>query len=278
MFRPIFDTLGMLMQLMTTAILEWFAHDFMLCFVKNNMLPILLPAGIFLRAFGLKGGGNALIGIALAFYFVYPFMLVQAGQIITHHMQNEIVPQSQAPEHAWGSGCVDRPICCMVGFSGKPDNLDEPYIANGPDSATSLDGRISVNKLVTGPIRVSLDGGNGGVTTGATCIYNTMVGRAYTGLMDSIGNLDLWSVTKGAGFASATWAIMKILNISFLSFALAMPAVAFTQIAVYETVYFLFIVSIVLPIFNIFITVTLAKEITKALGTEIDLSSLEKLI
>jgi len=277
-FRPIYDTLGLLMQLMTTAILEWFAHDFMLCFVRNNMLMLLLPAGIFMRAFGLKGGGNALIGIALAFYFAYPFMLVQAGQIVTRHVQNEIAPPSQAQPypHAWNL-CTDRPICC-IGLSGKPDNETEAYIENGRDSATSLNGRISVKKLVTGPIRISLTGNDAGITTGATCIYKTMLGKAYTGITGSISDLDFWSITKGVGAGVATFFIIKLLNISLLSVALAFPMVAFAQLATYETIYFLFIVSIVLPIFNIFITLTLAKEITKVLGTEIDLSALEKLI
>ena len=42
--------------------------------------------------------------------------------------------------------------------------------------------------------------------------------------------------------------------------------------------YFVFVVTIIAPIFMIFVTLTLAKEIAKVLGTEIDLSSLEKLI
>jgi hypothetical protein len=273
MFRPVFDTLGLMMQLLTTAILEWFAHDFMLCFVKDSMLSLLLPAGLFLRALGLKGGGNALIGIALAFYFAYPFMLVQAGQIITKHVQNEIVPPGMAPGHAWGSSCIDRPICCIG--SATPSSLtDRPYIENGDPS--TVDGRLLVKPLAEGPIRVSLSGTP--VKTGATCIYNTILGRGYSGFSSSISSIGTWSLTKTVGVGTATFFIMKLLNLSFLSVFMTMPIVAFTQLAVYETVYFLFIVSIVLPIFNIFITLTLAKEITKVLGTEIDLSSLEKLI
>ncbi len=277
MFRPVFDTLGLMMQLLTTAILEWFAHDFMLCFVKDSMLSLLLPAGLFLRAFGLKGGGNALIGIALAFYFAYPFMLVQAGQIVTRHVQNEIVPIGMAPDHAWGSSCIDRPICCIG--NANPPNLNDnrAYIENGDPS--NVAGRLLVESLVKGPITVSLDGNAmPSVGTGATCIYNTILGRGYTGFTDAISGTDTWTVTKSIGAGAVTLAIMKLLNLSSFAVLFALPSVAFTQLAVYETVYFLFIVSIVLPIFNIFITLTLAKEITKALGTEIDLSSLEKLI
>jgi hypothetical protein len=38
------------------------------------------------------------------------------------------------------------------------------------------------------------------------------------------------------------------------------------------------IVSVLMPLFNIFITLTVVKEIASALGTDIDLSALEKII
>lgn len=153
----------------------------------------------------------------------------------------------------------------------------EVYLENGDPSTSN--GRVSAEKVVGGPIQITLDGTPAtGIGIGGTCIYNTFLGRAYTGLESSISGLETWSITKALGAGVATYFIMKLLNLSFVSFALAMPSVAFTQIAVYESVYFLFIVSMVMPIFNIFITLTMAKEITKVLGTEIDLSALEKLI
>jgi len=48
--------------------------------------------------------------------------------------------------------------------------------------------------------------------------------------------------------------------------------------SIYEVIFFVFVVSLLLPILVLFVCITAAKEITKALGTEIDLSSLEKLI
>ena len=87
--------------------------------------------------------------------------------------------------------------------------------------------------------------------------------------MQTIGTL------LGAG-ALAT--VLDFFNVSFLFVTIIPFAMAFAVSTVYEALFFVFIVSLVLPIFAIFITLTMAKEIAGALGTQIDLSSLEKII
>jgi hypothetical protein len=91
MFKPIIDILNLTMQLITTAIGIWGGQAMLLCFTKSSMLAILLPLGFFLRALGVKGGGNTLIGIALAMYFAYPFLITMIGDIITSHIEKEMV-------------------------------------------------------------------------------------------------------------------------------------------------------------------------------------------
>ena len=122
-------------------------------------------------------------------------------------------------------------------------------------------------------------GSNAGVGTGSFCAFNTVLPN----LWEAIGGMDPYNLvslgTLGAvGISGATYTILKLFNINFVSIALLPPFTTFVLAAVYEAVYFLFIVSVLLPIFTIFITITIAKEIAKVLGTEIDLSSLEKLI
>lgn len=279
MFRPIYDTLGLLIQLITTTSVAWFAHEFMLCFVKNSMLTTLLPIGIFLRVLGLKGGGNALIGIALALYFIYPFMLIQIGNVVTNHVQGQI-GQFQGTT-IWGPlpQCANKPICCIGPDSAVyPDIGSSQYIPNGLNADTDNTYRVNVTSVLRGPAPVIFQGGTPSVSAGATCAYNTVIGSGVNTVIEAVKRANLPSVVLLLGGGSFTFLLSKTLNLQFMAVALAIPMVTFAYIAAYHTVYFVFVVSILLPIFTIFITITFAREIARALGTEIDLSALEKLI
>ena len=281
MFRPIFDLLGMLIQLLSVAILEWFGHEFLLCFVKNQMLTILLPAGFFLRAFGLKAAGNALIGVVLALYFVYPFMLIMVGQIATVHFQNEL--NSLPPAHLNFPaiyGCsADRPICC-VGDDPYPASFSEPYLLNGNDPSV-LENRISVEKVNQGPVYLTFNSG-GQAGMGSSCIFTTSFGRVVRPVVDFLLQLPALSFFLGAGLAglgaNMIFMILKFTNISWMFGVFALPMSALVLSFTYEMVYFVLVISVVMAVFIIFITLTFAKEVAKVLGTEIDLSALEKLI
>jgi len=107
------------------------------------------------------------------------------------------------------------------------------------------------------------------------CIYNTVLANAYRATFGLIKGSGAWAV---AGGAVAIGALFKYLNISWLSAGVMVPLAMFTFYALMEMVYFVFILTMLVPIFIIFVTLTIAKEIAKVLGTEIDLSSLEKLI
>ncbi|MCX8195057.1 MAG: hypothetical protein N3G22_03055 [Candidatus Micrarchaeota archaeon] len=286
-FRPVFDLIGILVQSLTVGILEWFAHEYMLCFVKSKMLSILLPAGVFLRVFGLKGGGNALIGIALSLYFVYPLMIVQLGEIITDYFQQEIDSVSTPLPHLWDCG-VTRPICCALagvpaifgGGHGVPDPSDPTdtlFLRNGKNWETDINDRVSVKKVLDGPIYLRFGGSNRGPSGGAgpACIFTTSSARAFKPLIDTINSLNLWAIALGGVGLSL---LVKFANISPLVVILLPVLVSYLFIFTYTTTYFVFIISTVMAIFIIFVTLTFAKEIARVLGTEIDLSALEKLI
>ena len=266
MFRPIYDALGMLMQLLITSIVQWYAQDYILCASKGVMLTLLVPAGLFLRAYGLKAAGNALVGIALALYFIYPFMIMQIGQAVTVHMANEL--QLQSPSLA------NTPIICIPSaeYTGAAD--DVPILNGDPTKPQSGTTPISAKAIINGPVSLDFSGQNFPVGLNF-CMFNTMLPQIWSTISSSwSGGLGLGSLAFGIG----TYALLKWLNISFLSVALLVPLTMFVQMAAYETVYFLFIISVILPIFVVFITITMAREIAKVLGTEIDLSALEKLI
>ncbi len=75
-FKPLMDGTGILINLVMTAIGEWWAHNLLLCFIQQRMLTMFLPLGILARCFTpTRAAGGALIAIALGLYFVYPLML-----------------------------------------------------------------------------------------------------------------------------------------------------------------------------------------------------------
>jgi hypothetical protein len=272
MFRPIFDALGMVTQLMTVAIAEWTAHEFLLCFIKTTMVTLLIPAGIFLRIVGIRNGANALIGIALALYFVYPWLMIMIGEALNDYFTREIQvakfePDPNAPAPETEMGCLDTPICCIPPGAASPTDPNEYYIMNG------LTEKVSQTKVLEGEEILPYNLGNAKVY----CVYSTGLGRAYHTLLwalDTLGMTSLLAIPAAGAIAT----IAEYFNVSFMFIMLITPFMIFTLQAVYEMVFFLFIVSLILPIFSIFVTITIAKEFAKLLGTEIDLSAIEKII
>lgn len=284
-FRPIFDGLGIMVQLISVAMLEWFAHEFLLCLIKVNMLTLLLPAGFFLRAFGLKNGGNALIGIALALYFVYPYLMMELGGMVTEHMKNEITSE---PSILAACNSNPKPICCIAPYgmpkTPMPANWDEPFIPNGdkwndPNWAVAQQDRISQKPVLEGDVDISFTSVYpSGAGPKYFCMFNTRLARSYGLFADLVIGSGAYSLAVGPGVQVligrlATWG-----NVNWVLLFLMPLITAFISTGMYETIFVLFVVSIVMPIFMIFITLTLAREIAKVLGTEIDLSALEKII
>ena len=292
-FRPLFDGLGIMVQLISVALLEWFAHEFMLCLIKVNMLTLLLPAGFFLRAFGLKNGGNALIGVALALYFVYPYLMVQLGEMITQHVVNDIDTSTTSTgswigKHIFAACNNDKPICCIAPYGLSvlplPDSLNEPFIPNGekwndPNWAIAQQDRVSQKSILTGDIDISFTGVYpSGAGPKYFCMYNTRLARSYGIFANFMVSSGVYSLFAPVGLQVIVGRWLTAMNVNWLLLFLIPAVTAFITTSMYETIFVLFVVSIVMPIFMIFITLTLAKEIAKVLGTEIDLSALEKII
>ena len=276
MFKPILDILGVTMQLITTAVALWAAQEFLLCFIKTHMLVILLPAGFFLRGFGLKAGGNALIGIALAMFIIYPHMIIMLSETVSSQIEDDItasyaVNPTNPVKHVLENTCVNKPICCL--FDASPSSPSEPWIPNGNSGD-----KLSVYEVSNGLFNMRYsDVSNAGGPN--FCMYNTVLANVYRAtFMEEILSLDnIWTFAGGAA-ALGTVGLLKFMNISWLSTGLMVPFMLFSIYAVMEMIYFVFIVTIIVPIFRLFVTLTLAKEVAKVLGTEIDLSALEKLI
>jgi len=277
MFRPIFDGLGTLTQLLAAAVAEWIAHEFVFCFIKTSLLSTLLPIGFFLRAFGLRAGGNALIGISLSLYFVYPFMMIQVGEMLNNYFSrtNEALDPLTFPPFCAGN----KPICCMsMEGTVAPAPGSQQYIKNGLGWETDVNQRLNQSMVLKGDFALTISTSMIPIASkGTFCMYNTGVARAYGSLMSFLPGI--WAPVAGvAGAIVSNLIFLKWTTLSWIIIVIYPLFGAFLLHSAYDVVFFVFIVSLVMPILMIFITITLAKEIAKALGTEIDLSALEKLI
>ncbi|MCX8198182.1 MAG: hypothetical protein N3F07_03255 [Candidatus Micrarchaeota archaeon] len=273
MFRPIFDGLGMMVQLLAGAVAAWTANEFLLCFIKTDMLILLMPLGFFLRAFGIKAGGNALLGMALSLFFIYPFMIIAVGQMVSDYYVNEMLAASTP--HIWPACLSGKPICCAP-TDAVPSSWDEPFLPNGNNWRSDLSHRISQERVILGNVILSLHGVFQG---GSICVFNTGLARTYGTFLSVVQS---WGLPTFAGLAGGVaglnFLFAKYVGLSWITVVLLPVMAVFMFSSMYEIVFFVFVVSILLPILILFVCLTAAKEITKALGTEIDLSALEKLI
>ena len=228
-FRPIFDWLGIVISLLSVSVGEWFVHEFLLCFIKTRMLNFMLPAGLFLRGFGLDRAGNVVIAIAIGFFFVYPFMINVTTYAIEAYFDTNGNPADNFESHAGGQvKMVDRATC-----------------------------RWLVDNYVPAPCYLPLIG-----ETAARELYNRFA-------RDTSENTTA-AITLLAAVQFFTGSLPASLLIEFAIFGV---------VALFKaSVFYVVIVSVILPMFNLFVTFTLIKEIAAALGTDIDLSALEKLI
>jgi hypothetical protein len=273
MFRPIFDGLGLLVQMLAGALSAWTGNEFLLCFIKTDMLTLILPVGFFLRAFGLRGGGNALFGMAIALFFIYPFMMIAIGQMVSDYYVNTQVAAD--PSHLWPACLAGKPICCAPS-NAVPTGMNVPFLPNGPNWRNTISERISQQDVINGNVILSIDGT---VTSGSFCVFNTGLARTYgefLPVIQALGPLTL--PAAGLTVAGANALFLKHMNLSWIMISMLPVMLIFLFSSIYEVIFFVFVVSLLLPILVLFVCLTAAKEITKALGTEIDLSSLEKLI
>lgn len=105
------------------------------------------------------------------------------------------------------------------------------------------------------------------------CYFPSIVGDAVKATIQRVT-----MSTDAAGGALVTYGIIQFITGSHPA-SLIIEASIFLVIAIFKSsVFFIVVVSIILPMFNLFITFTVIKELAATLGTEIDLGALEKLI
>ena len=207
--KPLVDLFGVAANLLALSLGTWLANINLLCFIKRVAMPIFLPLGLFMRAVPqLRGGGNALIAFAFAFFIIYPLMLS-----INFDIYN----------FKYGAYTHE---------SFTVDHDDDPSTPG-------------ITRYYSSPLRNMLN--------------NFMLDSGLIGMGIMLAGV----VLLGGGALGTLWFFF----ITFGSIAM-----------IYDLVFTVFILSIFLPLLNIFVTLTFAREIAKFLGTEINITAFTKLI
>ncbi|MBU0586823.1 hypothetical protein KJ780_04880 [Candidatus Micrarchaeota archaeon] len=80
--KPLIDLVSFNLQYLILAYGEWTIFIFIFGFIKKWFIPFFLPLGLLMRTFThTRGGGNALIGLAIALSTIYPLMFHISGII-----------------------------------------------------------------------------------------------------------------------------------------------------------------------------------------------------
>ena len=226
-FKPIFDSLGIMLSSLSVSVGSWFLQYWLLIFIKTRMLQLFLPLGLFLRCLNLRRAGNVLIAIAIGFFFIYPFLVNVTAFSLEGYLRSE--------------------------FGGTRALYTNP---SDPDSYfNTYDECISHAESA--------------MTNSAHCFFKLSFFGSLTYLRDFIEEASYGTLI---GFG-----VLNILTGSITSTIIISFAIIFTLSLIKTTVFYVLIASILVPLFNVFITLTAIKELVKLLGTDIDLSAFEKL-
>jgi hypothetical protein len=234
-FRPIFDSLGMMLSSLAVAVGAWYVQLWFLMFVQTRLMIVLVPLGLFLRSFGVERVGNVLIAIAIGFFFVFPFVLNVSAIALENYLYAQFAGQRSVSDWVGNEGKI-------VQLSGSDEVFDN-YKACADFS--SKQGQ------------------------GAVCFFKLSTFGALTFLKEFIQNAG-WGTLLAFG-------LLQFVTGSLPSSLITIFLATYMLTLISTTVFYVLIVSILVPLFNIFITLTMIKEFTKLLGTEIDLSMFEKI-
>lgn len=224
-FRPIFDSLGLMLSSLSVAVGAWYVQLWFLVFVQTRLMAIVMPIGLFLRCFGLDRPGNVLIAIAIGFYFVFPFVLNVNAIALENYLRAEF------GEEIYQSS----------------DSESQFYDTWGACFSHSSNSAVA----------------------GTECFYRLSTSGALSFLGEYIANAGWENLLIFGLMQLLTGSLVASLGTAFLGMFL------FSLMS--ATAYYVIVVSILMPLFNIFLTLTVIKEITRYLGTEIDLSAFEKI-
>jgi hypothetical protein len=80
---PVTTLMSILGNYSSLVIGEFMTKLGLLCFIRSSLFAVFLPIGFFLRGFGItKGSGNAILALAIAFFFFYPVTLTMNFAIL----------------------------------------------------------------------------------------------------------------------------------------------------------------------------------------------------
>lgn len=238
--------LDMLLKTYSLAYGEWVVKAPFIQFFSTTLIEVILPIGLIMRNFsGLRRAGGAIVAMSLALYFIYPAMLYLNSLMISEWYNvsfENIVRYGRSPETRYGIFQI-FPYYFGIGFATFESALREFFNLNVLSPFASM----SILKLSTAYVKAIL-----GLMT--LSIGTVMLKTTKFYMLGVI----LFPILTASLTISTFYMIFKILLIRIVSMML--------------------IVSIILPLINISVTLTAAKDISRFLGSEISFASLVSLI
>ena len=246
---------GKLIQAYALGMAEWVVKASFIQFISTLLIELFLPFGLIMRNFSVtRKAGGAIIALSLSLYFIYPAMLYMNALIVNdwfHASFKQMVNYGNAIINASGF----KILKILSQFFTKKSialNILPPYssvfLLNLVASfARDIIAIVGVN--FASSVAQSILSGGSPVPT------NEVAGAAY--ILNKILKIIL-------PIMSATLIIGMFAHI--------------LELFMSRMVSFLLIISIILPLVNITVTLTAAKDISRFLGSEISFASLVSLI
>ncbi|MEM4389118.1 MAG: hypothetical protein QXG98_00455 [Candidatus Micrarchaeia archaeon] len=288
--------LNLMLQSFTIAWITNLVQAEILKFILVSMFNIVLPVGVVLRCFSFtRAFGGALMGIAVALFVFYPILLginmlaiADATNAVVDALSSQYrCTPGSTTECCGGLTCNADGSCPPCIFAGEADNPSKccsgKFDPNQPGRCLELGYPGDACSADSGCFSGKCEGG---VCT--TCKVSqsawSVSGEDALGMLTIIGNV-IW-VGLVAYFAPVLTSMMAIGRLGGM--ALLKGALGGTLLALLGGTYAIFglirvasyilIGAILLPAFNFILLVTIARDLSRFFGEEVDVSNLTRMI
>ncbi len=235
------------------AIAEWVIKVPLIQFISTSLVQILLPIGLVMRNFSFtRKAGGGIVALCLALFFVYPALLYINSIIISDMLNVDFEDMI-----SYGVFVARYRAFAFLRFFNSATFIAFIAFMSGPLAEIPI---VLSNNILPPFASKALFINLSGYVRGFILLY------ASNSLGSAIGKVTkLWWLYKFI----APYLSLGIVISSFFSIF---------KMMVSRILLMAFLVSIILPLFNLSITLTAAKDLSRFLGEEMSFDSLLKLI
>jgi len=246
-YKVIIDVIQTVLKLISGAVTLYFSQYIMLSVVEKSFLQVFLPLGLGMRCFSFtRKIGGAFIAIALGFYIFYPLMF----------LMNNVVTYDFFYAKADGSPEKGAAICKII----TPKILEDEEGSDAVSPISMMDSTI-----VAKAMDILGKGGATGMGSAFMALY--FLRNKMQGFVEAV---IIWSI--------AVSLVSSGLTINSIQNAFTGLPGQVTNAFLYCPSYIVVVVCVLLPILNIFLTLSIVRNMGLVIGTDISLRSIMKFI